>query len=83
MDAYQAGDDVRFGPRLGLSKRGVRVGEKLLPWPDVAKVNLNRHNGVMILQEDKRMPWKQISSDKVANPMVLKAMIVRVSRRQE
>ena len=83
IGAYRAGEDVAFGPRLGLSQQGVRVGEKLLPWSDVAKVNLNRDNAVTIQQKGKRLPWKQINSHKVANPMVLKAMLSRIGRRQE
>jgi hypothetical protein len=79
MAAYQAGNDVRFGPKLSLSQKGVRVGKKLLLWPDVADVNLNRDYTVMIRQKGKRMLWKRMSSGKVANPMVLKALLDRIA----
>jgi hypothetical protein len=71
---------VRFGPRLSLSQQGVRVGKKLLPWPDVARVNLGRDNAVTIWQKGKRMPWKRLNSGNVANPMVLKALLDRTFR---
>jgi hypothetical protein len=82
MDAYHAGDNVRFGSQLGLSKRGIHVGESVLSWPDVEAVNLNRDNAVTIRQKGKRTPWKYIGGDKVANPEVLKGMISRVGGRQ-
>jgi hypothetical protein len=81
--AYQAGDDVPFGPRLGLSQQGVRVGDRTLPWSDVAKVDLSRDNGVTIRQTGRRMPWKRVNGHKVANPMVLKALLSRFGRRQQ
>jgi hypothetical protein len=83
IDAYQAGDDVPFGPRLGLSQQGVRVGDRTLPWSDVAKVDLSRDNTVTIQQTGRRMPWKRVNGHKVANPMVLKAMLSRFGGRQQ
>lgn len=77
IEAYRAGDEVAFGPRLGLSQQGVRVGEKLLPWADVAEVQLGQDNRVTILQQGKRLPWKSIGSHRVGNPWVLKALLNR------
>ncbi len=79
VDAYQAGDDVRFGPRLGLSQQGVRVGAKSLPWSQVARMKLDQDNVVTILQKGKRMPWKRISSAKVANPLMLETMLNKIA----
>ncbi len=78
LDAYQAGDEVRFGPQLRLSQRGVAVGAKRLDWADIATVNLDQHNHVMILKKGQRLPWKQLGSDKVANPTVLKGILGRL-----
>jgi hypothetical protein len=78
LAAYRAGDDVPFGPRLGLSQQGVRVGDRVLPWSNVAKVDLSQDNAVTIRQKGRRMPWKRVNGDKVANPMVLKALLSRV-----
>ena len=57
VDAYQAGSDVQFGPRLGLSQQGICVGAEVLPWADVARIRLDQDNAVTILQRGKRMPW--------------------------
>lgn len=80
VDAYQAGDNVPFGPRLCLSQHGVRVGNKLLPWDQVAGVKLDQYNAVTILQKGKRVPWKRISSDKVANSFLLESLIHKTGK---
>jgi hypothetical protein len=77
IEAYRAGDEVEFGPRLGLGQQGVRVSDKLLPWSDVAEVRLDQDNRVTILKQGKRLPWKFVGSDQVANPWVLKALLNR------
>jgi hypothetical protein len=79
VDAYQAGNDVWFGPRLGLSQQGIRVGGMLLPWDQVARVKLDQYNAVTILQKGKRMPWKRISSAKVANAFMLESLIYKTN----
>jgi hypothetical protein len=81
--AYRAGDDVLFGPRLGLSQQGVRVGNRVLPWSDVARVDLSQDNTVTIRQTGRRMPWKRIDGARVANPMVLRALLARTGGRQQ
>ena len=79
VDAYQAGSDVRFGPQLSLSQQGICVGGKLLPWANVGRVKLDQYNAVIILQKGKRMPWKRISSDKVANSLLLETTLNKIA----
>ncbi|MCP4539365.1 MAG: hypothetical protein GY832_19690 [Chloroflexi bacterium] len=79
VDAYQAGDDVRFGPQFSVSQQGLRVGGNLLPWNQVAKVNLGKDNAVTILKKGKRLPWKRIGGHKMANPLMFQSMLYKIS----
>ncbi|RMF03059.1 MAG: hypothetical protein D6768_06775 [Chloroflexi bacterium] len=75
LKAYQSGQKVQFGPQLSLSLEGVHSDKKTLPWPQVADIKLDGRNNVIILQKDKQMPWDQIRSDRVGNPLILKAIL--------
>lgn len=75
LKAYQSGQKVQFGPQLSLSLEGVHSDKNTLPWPQVAGIKLDRRNNVIILQKDKRMPWEQIRSNRVGNPLILKAIL--------
>lgn len=78
VKTFDAGGNVSFGSQLSISQKGVKYGNSSLFWTDVADVRVDSNNDVAILQKDKRMPWKVIAGNKIANPSILKMLIGKI-----
>lgn len=75
LSAYENGQTVNFGP-LQVSKMGLAMGDKSLPWDQVQTVNLR--GWYVGINEGVLKSWASIELSQLPNPNLLLALIGRV-----
>ena len=73
-------DGHPIGPDLGLSRQGIHCKQELLPWNEVAGVQLNRFEDVVILiQREGQCPSsKVVPRRSINNLMLFQAMVAQI-----
>ena len=72
VNAYQEGQTITFG-QVQVSRLGISVGAKLLPWDQVKSVSL-RGSRLVIYDITQRKPWCSLPEKKIPNLFLLFAL---------
>ncbi|HLI71622.1 MAG TPA: DUF6585 family protein [Ktedonobacteraceae bacterium] len=72
IDAYQADQPLCFG-QVQVSRQGITVGERLLPWSQVKSVSL-QENRLVVYDIAQRKPWCKLPAKRVPNLFLLFAL---------
>lgn len=79
---YQEGQTLHFGP-VRIDRNGVAVGEKMLPWEQVADISLLKGRRLVIYKTGERQEvWLSLPAFKIANLSILLALFKRIRSGQ-
>lgn len=75
---YQAGQTLHFGP-VRIDRNGVAVGEKMLPWEQVADISLLKGRRLVIYKAGERQEvWLSLPAFKIDNLSILLVLFKRI-----
>ncbi len=80
LDAFQAGHPVRFGRQFTISREGIRVRRRFIPWRQIAEISIDEASEICVIPIGSRPIGIRIASSRVPNLRVLDE-ILRVTQR--